>query len=76
VPHPWAPGRALRPQPGLRSRRACRSAYECRRHHERLDNLAPADVYFGRGQAVLRERERIKRHTIGQRRPLHQRQAT
>ena len=29
-------------------------------------NLTPADVYFGRGQTILLERERIKRETIKQ----------
>jgi putative transposase len=42
--------------------------YNHRRYHESLDNLAPADVYFGRGQTILLERERIKRDTIRQRR--------
>src|SRR3712207_494161 len=49
--------------------------YNHRRAHESLDNLAPADVYFGRGQSILRERDRIKRHTIQQRRLLHQSKA-
>jgi putative transposase len=49
--------------------------YNHRRYHESLDNLTPADVYFGRGRAILLERERIKRRTIRQRRLLHQRQA-
>ena len=40
------------------------------RYHESLDNLTPADVYFGRGQAILERREKIK--TIEQRRRLHQ----
>jgi hypothetical protein len=40
--------------------------------HESLDNLTPADVYFGRGQAILKWREKIKRKTIEQRRRLHQ----
>ncbi|MGB8465938.1 MAG: IS3 family transposase, partial [Terrimicrobiaceae bacterium] len=38
------------------------------RYHESLDNLTPADVYFGRGQTILLQRERIKRKTIEQRR--------
>src|SRR5262249_13782060 len=38
------------------------------RYHESLDNLTPADVYFGRGQAILERREKIKRKTIEQRR--------
>src|SRR5262249_62244967 len=42
------------------------------RYHESLDNLTPADVYFGRGQAILERREKIKRKTIEQRRRLHQ----
>jgi len=46
--------------------------YNHRRCHESLRNLTPADVYFGRGQAILLERERIKRQTIQQRRLIHQ----
>src|SRR5665213_616889 len=34
------------------------------RYHESLDNLTPAVVYFGRDQAILLERARIKRKTI------------
>jgi transposase InsO family protein len=45
--------------------------YNHRRYHESLDNLTPADVYFGRGQTILLERERIKRQTIQQRRLQH-----
>src|SRR5216683_3543132 len=46
--------------------------------HEALpasNNLIPADAYFGRGQTVLLERERIKRKTIANRRLLHRTQA-
>jgi putative transposase len=32
--------------------------YNHARYHESLDNLTPADVYFGRAEAVLLERER------------------
>src|SRR5262249_40884310 len=48
------------------------SYYNNCRYHESLDNLTPADVYFGRGQAILERREKIKRKTIEQRRRLHQ----
>ena len=48
--------------------------YNHRRYHESLDNLTPADVYFGRGQTILLQRERIKRKTIELRR-LHHRKA-
>jgi transposase InsO family protein len=46
--------------------------YNHARYHESLDNLTPADVYSGRAEAVLLERERIKRQTIANRRLQHQ----
>jgi putative transposase len=46
--------------------------YNNKRLHESLNNLTPADVYFGRGQAILEERERIKKNTIQNRRLQHQ----
>jgi transposase InsO family protein len=49
--------------------------YNHQRCHESLRNLTPADVYFGRGQAILIERDRIKRQTIQQRRLIHYRHA-
>ena len=49
--------------------------YNHRRYHESIDNLTPADVYFGRGHTILLQRERTKRQTITQRRLQHQRQA-
>jgi len=49
--------------------------YNYRRYHESIDNLTPADVYFGRGQTILLERERIKRQTIANRRLQHHTQA-
>ncbi len=42
--------------------------YNHQRYHESLDNLTPADVYFGRGQTILLQRQRIKRKTIESRR--------
>jgi len=49
--------------------------YNHLRYHESIGNLTPADVYFGRGQIILMQRERIKRQTIQNRRLLHHRQA-
>jgi putative transposase len=49
--------------------------YNHARYHESLDNLTPADVYFGRAESILLERERIKRQTIAERRLQHRLQA-
>ena len=49
--------------------------YNHRKYHEGIDNLTLADVYFGRGQVILLERERIKRETIEHRRLLHRKLA-
>jgi hypothetical protein len=49
--------------------------YNHRRYHESLKNLTPADVYFGRDQTILLQRERIKRDTIRKRRLQHQSKA-
>lgn len=46
--------------------------YNNKRLHESLNNLSPADVYFGRGQAILEEREKIKKITIQNRRLQYQ----
>jgi putative transposase len=42
---------------------------------DQSDNLTPADVYHGRGQTILLERERIKRQTIQAKRLLHNQKA-
>ena len=34
--------------------------YNHQRYHESLSNLTPADVFFGRDQAILRERKKVK----------------
>ena len=49
--------------------------YNRRRYHESLGNLTPADVYFGRGQNVLKQRERVKLDTFKQRRLYHRKAA-
>ncbi|MGC0320991.1 transposase InsO family protein [Bradyrhizobium sp. USDA 326] len=42
------------------------------RYHESIDDLTPADVYFGMAEAILAERTRIKRDTNANRRLQHQ----
>lgn len=49
--------------------------YNHQRYHESLENLTPADVYFGRGKAILQERHRTKQKTIEHRRLLHRKLA-
>ena len=43
------------------------SYYNNARYHESLDNVTPADVYFGRQHAVLSERDKIKGLTMKRR---------
>ena len=38
--------------------------YNNRRYHESLQNLTPADVYFGRGETILNQRKIIKQKYI------------
>ena len=45
--------------------------YNYERYHESLDNLTPADVYYGRGQTILNRRERIKLKTLAIRKQNH-----
>ena len=49
--------------------------YNHHRYHESLNNLTPADVYFGRGQSIINNRERIKQKTIEKRRLQHRKAA-
>ena len=49
--------------------------YNHYRYHESLENLTPADVYFGRGQRILEKRKEIKRRTIEKRRLRHRKLA-
>ena len=55
----------------LMPRRWTERYYNLQRYHESLNNLTPADVYFGRGQTILTRRENIKLKTIELRRRLH-----
>jgi hypothetical protein len=43
--------------------------------HESINNLTHADVYFGRGQSILKQRERIKRKTMETRRLQYRKHA-
>jgi putative transposase len=45
--------------------------YNNERYHESLDNLTPADVYFGRAEEVKSKRDRIKQETMEKRRRQH-----
>jgi len=46
--------------------------YNNERYHESLNNLTPADVYYGRGDQILKERERLKKIAIINRRNEYQ----
>ena len=45
--------------------------YNYERYHESLNNLTPADVYYGRGTAILNKRERIKLKTLAMQKQTH-----
>jgi len=45
--------------------------YNYERYHESLDNVTPADVFLGRHEEVLTQRELIKQQTLLERRQLH-----
>jgi putative transposase len=41
--------------------------YNTQRYHESLDNVTPEDVYLGRRETILSQRQHIKQHTLRQR---------
>ncbi len=47
------------------------SYYNHERYHESLNNLTPADVFFGRGEEILEQRELIKQNTMALRKQMH-----
>tara|TARA_B110000014_G_scaffold164780_1_gene116415 strand:- start:67 stop:1062 length:996 start_codon:yes stop_codon:yes gene_type:complete len=47
------------------------SYYNHERYHESLNNLTPADVFYGRGEEILEEREKIKQNTMALRKQMH-----
>lgn len=48
----------------------------CRRHSisQSLNNLTPADVYFGRSEQILKKRQQIKTDSLRKRRQLFNQQ--
>jgi transposase InsO family protein len=48
--------------------------YNNRRYHESLNNLTPNDVYFGRGEQILKKRADIKAKTLKLRRTMFKKQ--
>ena len=47
------------------------SYYNHERYHESLNNLTPADVYYGRGAEILEQREIIKLNTLAMRKQMY-----
>ncbi len=45
--------------------------YNHERYHESLNNLTPADVFYGRDTEILNQREIIKQNTLAMRKQLH-----
>ncbi len=41
--------------------------YNYHRYHESINNLTPSDVFFKRGTAIIKQREKIKLQTIKKR---------
>jgi putative transposase len=45
--------------------------YNHRRYHEGMGNVTPADVYYGRRDAILEQRKEVKARTLQSRRDYH-----
>ena len=45
--------------------------YNHQRYHESLENVRPADAYWGRQEQILAERQKTKQFTMAQRRKNH-----
>jgi transposase InsO family protein len=48
--------------------------YNNRRYHESLKNLKPYDVYFGKGDKILKKRAQLKACAFNQRRKIYKKQ--
>jgi putative transposase len=49
--------------------------YKHQRYHESINNVTPADVYFGRDKAILKQRGRIKLKTLETKQSRHRQNA-
>lgn len=49
--------------------------YNNHRYHESLNNVTPADVYFGRANTIIEKRRKIKTQTLEKRRLIYQKNA-
>ncbi len=45
--------------------------YNCRRYHEGIGNVTPADAYYGRRDEILDRRKEVRQKTLQQRRDYH-----
>jgi putative transposase len=45
--------------------------YNHERYHEAIDNVTPADKFYGRDRMVLERREKVRRETMKMRRELY-----
>jgi putative transposase len=45
--------------------------YNNQRYHESLENVTPADVYFGREKEIIEKRNKLKEQTLAYRRQQH-----
>lgn len=48
--------------------------YNTERYHESLGNLTPDDIYYGRGEEILKRRKEIKTRTMAERRQNYEQQ--
>ena len=49
--------------------------YNNHSYHESLNNVTPADAYFGHDTAIIERKAKIKKRTIQKRRLFHQQHA-
>jgi hypothetical protein len=45
--------------------------YNHQRYHEAIDNVTPADKYYGRDRVILKKREKVRQETMKMRRELN-----